>query len=281
MQFIQVQAYYRPELALESIIDIKDKSFGSMVSSIANYFPSLRQTFAGAADHLSNLKEVPKEILSSLSNAFSMKDIPEGNFQDYSRVNVVVPESFTGNLYEYGDFLSRSWSFLQLNAIPQLDKFYATLASFASNKESKISLIDTSAEYKTILAQYEALVNESKAYFGSVRHNSTKSKLGDAFGDFDQFKKAETFARELSKQLSSREVSKILDRVKKISGVLDIVIQDAQAKEYNKASYEAVKSLANATYTLAEIVSFYSVTYYRIIDYSKAMSENKNVLKKL
>lgn len=281
MNFVQVQQEYSASVALESVVSSADKSFSGMVSSIANFFPSLRSSFVGAAEHLDTLKAVPSAVMSALSNPFSSVELSYEDFKNFSKVKIVTPESFSGNLYEYGQFLEQSWNFLQSRVIPEMDVFYAKLAAFASNKESKISLLDTSGTYKSIQDNYTSLVQQSKAYFGTTLHNKRSSELGVSFSDFDQYRKAEALAKELAKQLSPKQVTLIHSKVKKISDVLDIIIQDAQSKSYDKASYEAVKSLATGIYGLAELIEFYSVTYYRITEYAYAMSENKNVIKKL
>lgn len=282
MSIIQVPITYPANYALESIVDSADKSFKSMVGSIANFFPSLKSSFLGASEQLATLKAVPSSVLSQLSSySFNSKDFTYEDFKAFNKVKVVVPESFTGNLHDYAQFLDNSWSFLNTRAIPELDIFYVKLAAFASNKESKISLLDSSGKYKELSTVFQQLVDESVTYFGKTTHNKRSAELGVSFTDFDQYRQTDELTKKLADQLNPKEVSKVLQKVSKIASILDIIIEDAANKEYDKASYEAVKSLATGVFALAQFVEFYSVTYYRITELAFAMGENKAVIKKL
>jgi hypothetical protein len=71
MKLINVETTYKPEVVLENIVAIKDRSFSDMVSSIAEFFPSLQTSFKGSLDHLSSLKTLPSSLLTSLTNVNS------------------------------------------------------------------------------------------------------------------------------------------------------------------------------------------------------------------
>lgn len=284
MKLINVETTYKPEVALENIVAIKDRSFSDMVSSIAEFFPSLQTSFKGSLDHLSSLKTLPSSLLTSLTNVnsfFSSGKITIDEFKAFNKVKIVVPESFTGNLYDYTNFVKRSNDFLQTKLLPELDIFYARLAAFASNKENKISLLDYSSNYKSLEHDYQELVKESVTYFGKNTHNKRTAELGVTFSDFDQYKNTESTVKTLAKDLSNRQLSQVVDKVKKISNVLDVIVEDAKKKEFSKASYETVKSLATGIFTLAEMIEFYSVTYYRITELAHVMVENRDIFKKL
>lgn len=281
MNFVQVQTSYTPEVALESIVSNVDKSFSSMVSSIAQYIPDLRNMLVSPIEQLSRLKELPSGLLSSLSSTFGASTFTLDEFRSFDKVKVTVPESFSGNLSEYSAYLNSSWNFLNQRALPQIDLFYGFLASFASNKEAKISLTDTTKIYKALQEEHTSLKKEGSSYFGNVRHNSSSSTLGVCFSDFEQYRKTQDTARSLCKDLSTKQASQVCDKIKKISSVLEVIIEDAKARNYDKASYEAVKSLAVGIYALAEVLEFYSVTYYRTIELGSVMATNKAVINKM
>jgi hypothetical protein len=149
MKLIDVQVMYSPNYALESIINIKDKSFGSMIGSISNFFPSLKAAFQGGLDSISQLKTIPNSLISSISglNGFfaSYKEVSYEDFKELSRIKLVTPESFTGNLYEYSEFVKNSWIFLDLKFIPELDNYYAQLEALLSTILSLASLLVANA----------------------------------------------------------------------------------------------------------------------------------------
>ena len=282
MNLIQIETTYKPEVALEHIV-ANEGSFSDSVTSIANYFPSLKSMFSGSADILSDLSDKASGLVSKLSS-FSSSDAhaAEGvKFSEFSKVKLQVPESFSGNLCHYAEFLQRSDVFLNNKAIPMLDEFYVSLAAFASNKDSKITLLDTSNNYKSVEATYQELVKESIIYFGKRRHNSGSATIGDTFMDDAEFTKTMQISKQLVKKLSPGDVKNILGRVNKISSVLNVVIEDAQKREFDKASHAAVKSLANGVFAMAEIVEFYAVTYYRITELATVMGNNAQTMKKL
>lgn len=285
MKLIDVQVTYSPNYALESIINIKDKSFGSMIGSISNFFPSLKAAFQGGLDSVSQLKTIPSSLISSISglNSFftSYKEVSYDDFKELSRIKLVTPESFSGNLYEYSEFVKNSWVFLDLKFIPELDNYYAQLASFATNKEAKLSIVDKSASYLDLQKTYQSLVKESTTYFGDNLHNKRTAQLGTLFADFQQFKNYESTTLELARGLSDSKINGMVSRVKKINDVLGIIIEEAKNKNYDKASYETVKSLATGIFALAEIIEFFSVTYYRITELAHVVKENRDILKKL
>lgn len=285
MKLIDVQPMYAPTYALESIINIKDKSFESMIGSISNFFPSLKAAFQGGLDSLGQLKAFPSSLLSSISggNSFfsSYKQVSYDDFKELSKIKIVTPESFSGNLYEYSQFLKNSWMFLDLKFIPELDIYYAQLASFATNKEAKLSIVDKSASYIELQKTYESLVKESKSYYGEKTHNKRTAELGICFSDYQQFKSYESTTLELARELNERKINNMVARVKKINDVLAIIIEEAKNKNYDKASYETVKTLAAGVFALAEIIEFFSITYYRITELAHVVKENRDILKKL
>jgi hypothetical protein len=281
MSIIDVQPYYSAEVALEGITEIVDKSFGSMVNAISNFFPSLKSSFDGAIESVSKLKPLASDVVNSLSIGYGRSETKEMDLTPFSRVNVRVPEGFTGNLDEYSDFLARSWKFIQAEAIPQMDNLYGQLASFASNKSSKISLADTSLIFQSVDASYQALAKESQSYFGKNRHNSTKSDIGTAYGQYYQVLHTESRVANLVRELNPKQVQQVLDKIKRISSVLDVIITDAQAKDYDRASFEAVKGMATGVYAMAQAMEFFSLTYYRINEMGVVCKENKNIIAKL
>lgn len=281
MNLIKVEPHYKPEVALEGIIDIADKSFSSMVGAISNFFPSLYNVFNGTIDAITNLKPLSSDILNSLVENHLASERSGFDLTSFNRVNVRVPEGFSGNLDDYAQFLQRSWNFLHTEAIPLMDTVYGQLASFASNKNSKLSLSDTSKLFVGAEATYEELVKESRIYFGKTRHQGIKSDIGTAYGDYGRFLSTENRIAVLAKQLSPKQVNQVLEKIKRIAGVLDVIIKDAQNHEYDKASYEAVKGMATGVYAMAQAMEFYSITYYRINEMAVVCKENKQVIKKL
>ena len=281
MKFIDVVPGYKPEVALEGIFTGADKSLSAMVSSISEFFPSLLTHLQGSVGFLEKLSDAPKGLFSSLMDGFSGSDYSKYQVSDYKRLRIRVPEGFTGNLYEYAGFLNRSWGFIQTDLIPQLDVVYGILAGFASNKTNKVSLMDHSPIYKKLDDHLKALVKESQIYYGKRVHSSGKSELGMCFNEMSEFQQTLQTAKNLGDQLNPKQTSQILDRVKRIAGVLDIIVKDARAREYDKASFEAVKSLATGVYTIAEAVEFYSITYYRVIELADVMKDNKATLAKI
>ncbi len=282
MNCIKVETVYQPSDALESIVADSDKSFTGMVGSISKYFPSLKTKFDAALQSFDNWPKLQSiTSLANLNSFIKQQDMSVSDFRVFEKVKVKVPEGFTGNLKEYSDFLDRSWLFLQLTALPLLDVYYGALTSFASNKDSKISLLDSSSTYKKMEQEYVSLVKESESYFGKTRHTSSFGLLGDCFGDYQQYRETSTKVHKLAKDLNTKQITSIHDKVKRISKVLDVIIEDATRGSYEKASYESVKSLAEGIYALAEIIEFYPVTYYRINELAVVMTDNKAIVDKL
>ena len=281
MNFIEVQAHYTPEVALESIGSMADKSFSSMVGALKNFFPSIANTFNGVIDSVSNIKALPAGLIESLSGAYARSEVKELDFTTFGKVSCRVPEGFSGNLAQYAEFLSRSWDFLQNDALPQMDILYGQLASFVSNKDAKISLANTAGVFAGVQSKFEELAKEARIYYGRDRHQSTKSDLGTAYGEYGQALHTEAIIKGLAEKLSPKQVSEVLGKIKRISMVLDIIVKDAQASEYDKASFEAVKGMSTGVYAMAQAMEFYSLTYYRINEMAVVCKENKETIRKL
>ncbi len=286
MKLIQIKEAVTPEYALESIVSTADKSMRGMISSVANYFPELRNKFEGTLKSLEN-HATPKwvgsvSILKRMLSDFAPNDVVSMDlFQASTRLHVRVPEGFTGNLKEYIEYLDRAWTFLQTEAIPSLDVYYALLASFASNKEAKISLVDTSKKFVVLEDNFNQLVKESQSYFGKNLHNNGKAKLGDTFSSYDEFKEAANRITQLAGKADSKQFGILQDKIKRIVNVLNLIVDEATKGNYDRASYESVKGLATGIYALANIIEFYPVTVYRIYDVTAAMAENRNNLRTL
>jgi hypothetical protein len=281
MNFVNVEAHYTPQVALESIGNIADKSFGSMVNAIKNFFPSIVASFSGVVESVSKLKPLPADLINGLSEMYARNEVKQLDFTTFGKVTCRVPEGFSGNLEKYSEFLARSWDFLQTDAIPQMDILYGQLASFVSNKSAKISLANTATIFGDIQAKHDNLAKESQIYFGKDRHNSIKSDLGTAYGEYGYALHTEARIAQLAKSLSHKQVEQVLGKINRISSVIDIIIKDAQASEYDKASYEAVKGMATGIYAMAQAMEFYSLTYYRINEMAVVCKENKEVIRKL
>lgn len=286
MKFVKIENNYTPEVALEGIFSAAGQSMRNMISYVAEYFPSLRQAFTTPSESIKNLVGFSKDgaftsLRNNLTGFTDKENISASDFQDFTNVNITIPESFTGNLYEYSEFLDRSWKFLHANVFPQLDLFYASLASFASNKEAKILLKDTSKVYDTLESEYDSLSKEATTYFGKVLHNSSTGKLGSAFSDMDQYRNCSKTALRLVEELSNDDIKQINVKLEKIVSVLDTIIEEAKAGNYDRASFESVKSLAKGTYSLARVIEFYPVTYYRVKDLAFSMNENRKVVSDL
>ena len=281
MNFVDVQPHYSPEVALESIGSLTDKSFGSMVSAIKNFFPSIVDSFNGVIESVSKLKPLPAGLAESLSGGYGRSKAKELDFTTFGKVTCRVPEGFSGNLEKYSEFLSRSWDFLQTDVLPQMNVLYGQLASFVSNKNAKLSLANTAIIFGEIQAKNEVLTKESLIYFGKDRHNSIKSDLGTAYGEYGYALHTESRVSRLAKSLSRKQVEQVVGKINRISNILDIIIKDAQASEYDKASYEAVKGMATGIYAMAQAMEFYSLTYYRINEMAVVCKENKETIRKL
>lgn len=265
-------------VALE-MLALEAESSNNILKSAVNLIPSMMTELSSS---MGGLLELSKSFniteLKNMvqSNFFGDKNVPEDVLK---KLYIPVPEGFVGNGLAYQTDLGYCLDYYHEVTAVLLKEFYVQVAAFITNKDRKLSIKDDSGKYKTFESTRTTLNKSITTHF--TKANVGRTLFHDAYNDYSEFIRTCKVNKSLMKQLDSIDLKAVAGQVKKVVDTLDIAIKSAERGDYDKASNEALMSLANGTFELAQQVEFFAATAYRIKAMTHSIGETESKIKAL
>ncbi len=249
---------------------------------------SLRAVANRAADIIPNLSHAFSEVLASqkgdkydlkpLSVNITVLDkaLNSANYLEIGKLNVFVPQGFTGNFKEYLVVLEQALNFT--NGIQaRMMQFNQLVSALITDKNTRQSTKDLSTATSNMEREREG-VRMELAKFQKEGSRSDRALLQDTYRSLAEIKEC-GFA-----------VANILDRANQVA-LADVVKMTEDASELLKAlgeqavegkvdgmSPEAYKSLSSATLTMARDVELHSLLMFSVYQVKKSVEHTSDAL---
>lgn len=203
---------------------------------------------------------IGKEIKSNLKSLD--KKLELANFVSYKDVVVSVPQGFVGDFKQYLTFMDRIFNDVISTGNQLLSEYSYILSAFISNKENKVSLKDHTAFYKKIQVDREKISKDFDQFFDRNSDNSLQ-RLNKIINRFDEVEDIVEQTIKLETATKQSNLSEIQQSVKKISGLLDIIVQQTQTDSISKVSGNAAMNISKGAYEVAKFIELISVYHFK------------------
>lgn len=249
---------------------------------------SLRAVANRAADIIPNLAHAFREVLSthqgdkydlkplSVNVAVLDKALKGANYLEVGKLNVFVPQGFTGNFKEYLQVLDTALNFTN-SLQDRMMKFNQLVSAFITDKNTRQSTKDLSTATSEMEHEREG-VRTQLATFVKEGSRSDRASLQDAYRSLAEVKECVFIAADLldrANQISAAEVQKMtLDA----SELLKALGEQAVEGKVDGMSNEAYRSLSSATLTMARDVELHALLMFSVFQVKKSVEHTSEAL---
>jgi hypothetical protein len=240
------------------------------------------------ANMTGSIRRIFPELLSNLATSFAMsKDIPTVNvvhtkeqkfvlnemntrpYLDLAELGVQIPEGFKGSFVDYSICLLKLAKSIQSVEQTVLKPYIVYLSQFISNKESKISIKDTTHGYKTMAVARDHAITELDKFRSNS--SSAKSKLGSLISRKADIPTIYNNTFLISKALSNVDLKSVQACVKNCVDLLDIIVKQVEEDKISSVTPEVAKNLAYGATEVAREVEYLSLLHYRAMAFTTSV----------
>lgn len=247
------------QLALEaSFLNNMIDTFKSILPDLSGKLKSLKQSFSGMA---SDMSEEQYNSLDSDQKA-AIKKIAGLKFLLVGENIVDIPESFTGNLAQYMQVLTKVNTQTFKDVGPAIIEYTSILSSFATNKDDKVSLKDHTAFFQRIAKQREQYEKALNGFF-KVRTDRSITKIKNVFSNCHDMENFILDSVDLAKSQDPIRLKQLQNEVQGCVDLLDIIIRQVNDSGVGRVSPEATKNIAQGAFEVAKYVELIGINYYR------------------
>lgn len=249
---------------------------------------SLRAVANRAADIIPNLSHAFSEVLAgqsgdkydlrSLSVNVTVLDkaLKSANYLEIGKLNVFVPQSFTGNFREYLAVLDMAMNFT--NGIQdRMIRFNQLVSAFITDKNSRQSTKDMSTATSSMESEREG-VRTQLAQFVKAGSRSDRAQLGSAYRSLAEIKECVIAAGDIVNKANELSVDEVMKMTNDAAELLKALGEQAMAGKVEGMSNESYKSLSSATLTMARDVELHAILMYNVYQVKKAVEHTSEVL---
>jgi hypothetical protein len=248
------------ELTLESI-SLEANVLTNAVSTIKNLFPNLLRGISNSFNKQDSLPQV--EVLYTKLQNSALYKLKHVDHLDLDALSVVVPEGFISDYITALKVSMDGINYMNSVANNVLKNYKVYVSMVISNRDDKTSLRDNSSHYKEYARSRDIINQEfSKLYkSNSFEVSRPFTKLIRRNSDVNVVFHETNKLLDLLKMIDIRNVK---DQTNSISDLLQIVIDQVEAKKIDNVSPETLKNLATGAYEVAKQVETFSACYFRI-----------------
>lgn len=242
----------------------------SVINTFRNTFPKVSEyldttvgIFGSSQEETEGLKPFAKALDTAKATASKI------NFMTYRTVPLPCPQGLDSKLVAYLTHLNKDATEHLKQSQDFLEDYYRVLATFISNKAAKTGLADHTVAYQKVDAVTIKGRKDLDSYFTAKRDTGLlpASALLDRMADVDL---AFTLARSIDRTAQAFRSKDILEKVKRISELLHLVIEQSKEKTIDNVSSAAVNNLAQGALVVAHYVEYLAVIRYRMEEAVKA-----------
>lgn len=235
----------------------------NMVQTISKVFPSI-------AEKVTNMFAVTKELPElkfgfSKEQKFVIDNMHVAQYLDIADKSVHIPENFTGNIVEYGDLLGVLINKHRKTASEGLQNFNVYLSHFISNKDAKLSTLDTTSVYYEMHKQRDASISSLQHF--TTDNSKTTVPLGTVISRKDDLRVLFNNKGIIQRQVENIDMKEMNSGVEKCVDLINLIIDQVEKGIITNVTPETTKNLAYSASELARELEFFAVLYFRVIGF--------------
>lgn len=260
----------------------------SYCSTVAAEAFSLRAVANRAIDIIPNLSHAFSEVLSihkgdkydlrplSVNIVVLNKVLKNANYLNIEKLNVFVPQGFTGNMKEYLAVFSQALIFTN-GIVERMIRFNQLISALISDKNTRQSTKDMSIATSQMETEREG-VRSALAAFVKEGSRSDRTSLKEAYrslGEIEECVYATSDILVHANQIALVDVQKLTSDASELLRTLGEQAINGQVKEM---SNEAFRSLSSATLTMARDVELHSLLMFSAYQIKKSVEHTSESL---
>lgn len=249
---------------------------------------SLRAVANRAADIIPNLSHAFTEVLSSFKgDKYDLKPLSvnkvvldraldAANYLEINKLNVFVPQGFSGNFKEYLQVLSTALVFT--NGIKaRMLQFNQLVSALITDKNTRQSSKDLSTATSNMEREREGVRMQLEA-FQKAGSRSDRAQLGQVYASLNEVKECVFLAADLLSHANDVALNEVELMTREAGELLRALGDQAIAGKIENLSPETYKSLSSATLTMARDVELHSLLMYAVYQVKKSVEHTSDVL---
>lgn len=204
------------------------------------------------------------------------KALKSANYLEIGKLNVFVPQGFTGNLKEYLAVLDMALNFT--NGIQdRMIRFNQLVSAFITDKNTRQSTKDLSTAASGMESEREALRKQLSAFSKESSRND-RAPLETAYRSLNEIQECVRAAADIVNKANELSAAEVVKLTTDASELLKTLGEQAEAGKVDGMSNEAYKSLSSATLTMARDVELHSVLMFNVYQVKKSIEHTCEAL---
>lgn len=249
---------------------------------------SLRAVANRAADIIPNLAHAFHEVMASqkgdkydlkpmaVNITVLEKTLNSANYLEVGKLNVFVPQGFTGNFKEYLVVLEQALNFT--NSIQaRMTQFNQLVSALITDKNTRQSTKDLSTATSSMEREREG-VRIELAKFIKEGSRSDRALLQDTYRSLAEIKECVFAAVNILDRANQVALAEVVKMTEDAAELLKALGEQAVDGKVEGMTPEAYKSLSSATLTMARDVELHSLLMFTTYQVKKSIEHTSDAL---
>lgn len=249
---------------------------------------SLRAVANRAADIIPNLSHAFREVLESqktdkydlrpisVNLTVLEKALKSANYLEIGKLNVFVPQGFTGNFKEYLQTVSMALNFS--NGIQsRMLKFNQLVSALITDKGTRQSTKDLSTATNFMEQEREGIRMEL-AKFVKDGSRSDRASLQATYRSLGEITETALLASDIINEANKLSIAEVTKLSTDASELLAALGEQAMENNVEGMTNEAYKSLSSATLTMARDLELHGILMFNVYQIKKSVEHTSDEL---
>lgn len=260
----------------------------ALCSTVAVEAFSLRAVANRAADIIPNLSFAFKEVMTnykgdkydlrplSVNIVVLEKALKAANYLEVGKLNVFVPQGFTGNFKDYLGILNQALVFA--NGIQErMLRFNQLVSALMTDKNTRQSTKNLATATADMEHERQG-IREQLAAFVKEGSRSDRSTLQGAYRSLTEVTDCIRIGADILDTANEVALAEVMKITEDASELLKVLGEQAMAGKVEGMSNEAYQSLSSATLTMARDVELYSLLMFSVYQVKKSIEHTSQAL---
>jgi hypothetical protein len=260
-----------------------DRRIAMEAGFLSNFVTTVREAIpsmmASISDALASLKFASDERTPLQSYTLFLNLLGKSNFVEIGDTRISVPEGFEGHLPSYVEHLKKCAEFDRGIIADVLIPYNTFLSQLLSSDSARKSSIGQLGNFLKINEERKRLNDIGASFFikGSTQVKQPMGKVLNRNSEWRDLLTDQNAAIQAINEVDRKSVQKMVDQCVEL---IDTIKTASSSGEFDSLSGPMVKQLSEATLAVANQVTFYSITLYRVSGMDKVISESVDILTK-
>lgn len=246
----------------------------NFVTTIREVVPSMLSSISSALTSL-NFSSSDKRSTSNYSIFLNL--LNKSNFMEIGDTKISVPEGFVGHLPTYTDVLKSSAEHAGKVVSDVLVPYNTFLSQLLSSDNTRLASIGQLG----YLYKFDTRREELNKWIGDfLRKGSTQVKqpMKDVFSRNAEWETVLFNQNDATKEIGKADRKSVQAMVDQCVELIEAVKASAETGELDNLSGPIIKQLAASAMSVANEVTFYSITLYRVNAMDKIINDSIDIL---